>query len=415
MKKFFLIFAVILIFLSGCSKNEKDKTVLTVSTWGSITEISTTKALIKEFELQNSNIKVNLVHIPDNYFRKLHLLVASNLMPDVVFVNNLNANIYLEAEKFEPLNSYLKNSKTLNVDDFYPVALDALSNQSGIYAIPRDVSNMVVYYNKDFFRTEDISFPKADWTMKDFLQIAQKLTKDTNNDGEIDVFGFGFEKNSLYWLPFISTIDGGIFDKNGKVILGTDVSKSALQFYSDLRNFYNVAPKVDKQASLTTSQLFLNGKVAMHLCGRWCSLTYKKNADFEWDVVELPNSANSNIPVDASGWAISSSSKYKNEAWQFIEFMVSEKSLKKITLDGLILPAKKNVANSKLFLTAQPKNADAFLRRLNNSYPTPVYGKYSEILDLLDIEFEELFNGKASVDEVIDDELVEKIRELMYN
>ena len=144
-------------------------------------------------------------------------------------------------------------------------------------------------------------------------------------------------------------------------------------------------------------------------------MTYKKNADFEWDVVELPNSANSNIPVDASGWAISSSSKYKNEAWQFIEFMVSEKSLKKITLDGLILPAKKNVANSKLFLTAQPKNADAFLRRLNNSYPTPVYGKYSEILDLLDIEFEELFNGKASVDEVIDDELVEKIRELVYN
>jgi multiple sugar transport system substrate-binding protein len=65
--------------------------------------------------LQNPNIKINLVHIPDNYFRKLHLLVASNLMPDVVFVNNLNANIYLEAEKFEPLNSYLKNSKTLNV------------------------------------------------------------------------------------------------------------------------------------------------------------------------------------------------------------------------------------------------------------------------------------------------------------
>ena len=54
-------------------------------------------------------------------------------------------------------------------------------------------------------------------------------------------------------------------------------SKDSLQFYSDLRNKYHVSPKAEEQSSLTTSQLFLQGKVAMHICGRWCSLTYKKD------------------------------------------------------------------------------------------------------------------------------------------
>ena len=49
----------------------------------------------------------------------------------------------------------------------------------------------------------NIPYPLDGWTNEDFLSVAKTMTKDIDNDGKIDVFGFGFEKNPLFWLPFL--------------------------------------------------------------------------------------------------------------------------------------------------------------------------------------------------------------------
>ena len=417
MKKLILIFSVFfLFFISGCSENSDKIKNISFLTWGSQSEITTVKKLIDVFEQNNKDIKINLIHVPDNYFRKLHLLVASNLAPDVIFINNLNSKIYINAKKIIPLNEYIQKSNRLNINNFFTVAIDAFSQEKNIYAIPRDVSNLVIYYNKDIMKKYAGVLPVDSWSFQEFLQIAQKTTIDLNNDDKTDIYGFGFEKNSLFWLPFLWQYSGGILSTDlSKVIIDAPASMDALQFYADLRNKYNVAPSTDEQASLTTSQMFLQGRIAMHLCGKWCALTYKKNANFEWDVLPFPaNTAeNRKIPMDASGWAISSSSKNKNEAWRFIEFMSSEYAISKITNDGLILPALKTVAFSDIFLKHSPNNSKAFLQDIDYAIPTPVCVKYSEILDILDGELEKLFNGKSSVDDIINKELVNKLEKLL--
>lgn len=182
---------------------------------------------------------------------------------------------------------------------------------------------------------------------------------------------------------------------------------ASLQFYSDLRNRYHVAPKSDEQASLTTSQLFLQGRVAMHLCGRWCSLTYKNNATFNWDIAPFPQGKNGSIvTLDASGWAMTSTSKHKNEAWKFIKFMSSDESMKYMASDGLIFPSKKSVAAS---LTPPPNNLSVYEFALNNSQKTPLCIKYAEITDTLAETLEPVFDGKKSVQDVISPKLVKKL------
>ena len=404
-KLFLLIFFLIqIIFLSACNKSEVGVTEISFSSWGSKSEIETVKLLINEFERKNPDIKINLIHIPDNYFQKLHLLVASNLAPDVIFINNLNSRIYINAGKIEPLDDYIKNMR----DEFLDNALSPFIHKGSLYAIPRDVSNMIIYYNKDIFDKYSVPYPSDNWTIKEFLVTAQKLTKDTNNDTKTDIFGFGFEKNSIFWLPFLLSNGGGILstDEN-KIILNSKASLDSLQFYSDLRNRYHVTPRIDEQASLTTSQLFLQGKIAMHLCGRWCSITYKKNADFNWDIVQFPRgSAGSIVGLDASGWAISSSSKHKPEAWKFIEFMSSSESMKVMSNDGLIFPTRKVAAAA---LLPPPNNLSVFFKALNNSQRTPLCIKYAEINDILNEVLEPVFDGKKQVSDAISKNLIKKL------
>ncbi|MCR4881060.1 MAG: sugar ABC transporter substrate-binding protein [bacterium] len=407
MRKLVALIFTLLLFISGCQNGKETATEIRFSTWGSRSEIATLQEVISSFEKENPDIKIKLVHIPDNYFQKLHLLIASDLAPDVMFVNDLNARIYIKAEKFEPLNSYIGSKK----EQFYAKALDTLSFNGTIYAIPRDVSNMVIYYNADIFKKYNVPYPAQNWSLDSFLETAQLLTKDFDDDGKPEIFGFGFERNSIYWLPFLLSNGGGIISSDEKnIILGEKQSIEALQFYSDLRNKHHVAPKADEQSSLTTSQLFLQGKVAMHLCGRWCSQTYKNNADFNWDVANFPKSKmGSIVGLDASGWAISSSSKHKNEAWKFVEYVSSDKASKMFAQGGLIFPANTNTANSNVFRNPPPKNSEVFFETLNNSQTTPISTKYSEINDIINEAFEPIFEGQKNAQDVINNELLDKI------
>ena len=105
------------------------------------------KELLIDFEKKN-NIKVEFQHIPQNYFQKIHLLFASNLEPDVIFINNHYLKMCAEAGLLEDLTELFKE----DLKDYYNVALDCLSYNSRVYAIPRDVSALVLYVNKDIIK-----------------------------------------------------------------------------------------------------------------------------------------------------------------------------------------------------------------------------------------------------------------------
>ena len=91
------------IFLCGCNQKPTDEaqTVIKFSSWGSRTEYDILKQVISDYEKANPDVKVEFIHVPENYFRKLHLLYASKTEPDVVFVNNIYAPLYIKAGLFE--------------------------------------------------------------------------------------------------------------------------------------------------------------------------------------------------------------------------------------------------------------------------------------------------------------------------
>ena len=378
MKKFVLILICLILISTGCRQKQDDNLVF--ATWGSKTEVQILKELLSDFEKENPDIKVEFLHIPQNYFQKLHLMFASNLAPDVIFINNLNIPVY---EKYLlDLNDIVKNK-----EDYYPQVLDTMTYEDRLLAIPRDVSTLVVFYNKDLFDKNNLSYPNENWNMTEFLYTAKRLT----NNG---IYGISFEENSLFYLPYMRAFGGGILSPTGEQIMNSENSQKGIQYYSDLRNKYNIAPKKYQSASETMAQMFINGRLAMHLSGRWLVPKYREDIKFDWDIVNFPNiNEKSSVTLDSSGYAITKSSKHKEDAVKLVEFLSSDKAIQKFTTTGLIVPARIDTINSQAFLdNKKPKNSKVFIEVIKNSEKTPVNKHYKEITDKLDEQLNYSFN-----------------------
>ena len=362
-----VFYAILLILcvacFSGCT-NKNDIATIQFASWGSKTEIDILKPILKDFELNNPDIKIEFMHIPQNYFQKIHLLFASNTAPDVIFINNLYLPVYANANLLEELETN---------DNFYKQTLEALSLENKLYALPRDISNLVIFYNKDLFNKKSIPYPDKNWDMEDFLSIAQKLT-------DKNTFGISFEEEPLFYLPYIMSFCGGILPDH----IQKQETQEAINFYADLRNKYHVAPKNNEIASATMAQMFLQEKIGMYLSGRWMVPKLKEEAKFEWDIINFPNGeCGSVVQADASGWAITKNSKNKTEALKFIKYLSSREVSEKLVKSGLITPARYDVSDTDYII---------FNEVVKTSKPTPVTTNYKEITDKLKKDLEKTFN-----------------------
>ena len=84
-----------------------------------------------------------------------------------IVINNLNLPVY--ANHLEPLE--------LSTDMYYQQPVAALSYNGRLLAVPRDVSNLLIYYNKDLFDSYNIPYPDNDWTLDDLLNIEVQKRK----------------------------------------------------------------------------------------------------------------------------------------------------------------------------------------------------------------------------------------------
>lgn len=312
-KLLLLIFASV--FLCSCTKDNKEE--ITFSSWGSVTEVQVLSRIISEFEKENPDLRINFMHIPQNYFQKIHLLFASSQEPDVIFINNLNLPLY--ASKLEDLTDITDK------DAYFPESMEALSYEGRLLATPRDVSTLVFYRNKSLIKT-------APNDLEDFLDVISKSPK----------YGVSFERDVYFMFPYSLTMGEDVFHP-----------EKSLEFYKGLEGKY--APTPAEIGSLTQAQMFLEGKIGLYLSGRWLYSKISEDAKFDWDVITFPGI----VPLDASGWAISKDTKHKESAEKFVKFLSSKESSEYFMNTGLIVPARVDVAkqiDNKVFLEAIKKS-----------------------------------------------------------
>ncbi len=159
--------------------------------------------VVAAFQKAHPEITVDFQLLPyADYFTSLKTWIAGGTAPDVASLDLAMLQEMAAAGSIVDLNPMIK-ADGYDLSAYYQSTLNMFQNNGGQYGLPASYSNVVLYYNKNLFDAAGLPYPddKMDWTT--FLDYAKKLTKDTNGDGTIDVFG-----TARLWWPYYMLLTG---------------------------------------------------------------------------------------------------------------------------------------------------------------------------------------------------------------
>ncbi|MDD2707444.1 MAG: extracellular solute-binding protein [Verrucomicrobiae bacterium] len=242
-----------------------------------------------------------------------------------------------------------------NLEGFLPPAIEAVSHNKSLYAIPCGWSVVMLYYNRTLFEQHGIPFPKATWDWGDLLQAAQTLTVTEDEEEESIPLRYGLElpPDIRFWAPLIWQNRGQLIGADGlPALLDPQFAQSnrqAMDFYAGMVREYHVAPPPAKSRRIH-GDLFVQQKAAMVFGGRELASRIKNRAAFRWDAAPLPKGVQSATWLDVYGFALSSKSRHAIDARQLIDFLTSETSLATLMLNGQWSPPRRSLLKSKVYL-----------------------------------------------------------------
>jgi len=206
------------------------KAELTLAYWDK-SQTPTIDANIKSFNETYPNITVttNLTAYAD-YWKKLRTQAEGRTLPDVMWMNGPNIQLYAGNDMLEPLDDV--TAAGIAWSD-YPTSLVDLYTYQGVhYAIPKDYDTIGVFYNKTLFASAGAALPTEDWTWEDFHTAARTISAWGKDQG---IWGCATTVNGDGQGTYYNTIAqaGGYVIKDGRSGFDNPASVKGLQCWAD--------------------------------------------------------------------------------------------------------------------------------------------------------------------------------------
>ena len=403
--KFVLILVVVAGAISGCTKRQEKPGMVTLrmTMWGKQEELDYYYKSLESFYREHPNIRVEIELIPwSRMFDKLLISTAGGRPPDVSRIDSTYFTPCAAKGLLECLDPYIKNDPSFDLDDFYRPAVEGWGMYAGkIYGLPGDVDIYAMYYNKDMFDKYGVPYPDETWDWDKYVWAAKKLTKDLNGDGLIDQWGCIPDP---WWQDYVWQNGGEIVSPDGeKCMLDRPEAYGAIQFASDLRCKYRVAPRPTDMADIGPQKMFTNGMVGMFITGSWAAaLVFNKEIKkFDYDVAPIPKGRRRAAFMGGAAFGILSRSKHKKEAWELVKFMTGPEIQAHFARTQHIIPSRRSVAESGayLYLKDKPRNKKAFIDAIKYGFVLPNVECSREMNDIIGNEIVLAILGKKTARE----------------
>lgn len=405
MRKWLGLFTTVVLLASllamGSAGLAKEKTVITVTSWWDSESGGALDTFKKAFEAKNPDIQINYVRIPTQYATKLLTMIVGGDPPDVAMLAMDKVAQFASKGALTSLDAYMKNDYPL--DDLWPALKGALQYKGTYYAVPRDCTTNVLYYNKKLFKEAKVPYPTSEWTWSDFLAAAKRLTKVDKNGIPIQ-YGFAFNTYADGWYSLALAAGAHMVNADAtRSTMNTPEMVKTIQFLADLKNKYHVAPDTTAAKALgDPSDMFMAGKLAMMIEDVAASYGFKKVKDLDYDVAPIPlvtKGAKHGTRIWTNTWVLPKGAKHPEAAWRFLKFLGGPEGQKIASEQGLGIPAMRSIAHTKVFLDGVPEHKQVFLDSFAWGEPFPTFPAEQEFLAIFDRELEPVFNGQRSAAE----------------
>ncbi len=308
---------------------------------------------VMRFEQNNADYQVVQEIIPnDLYKNKLSVCVATNQMPDV-----------FPTWSGGTLNEYISIGEIVNIEKymlqdnysarFNEKALKMVTDEKGIWAVPvENMSIALIFYNKNIFNMLNLTPPD---TYEQLIDVIAKLKE--NGFIPFALANRTAWTGSMFYMYFVDRMGGpSVFDnaanrKNGGSFSDKVFVRAGerVQQLVDMEAFPEGFNWMDEDAG-DARELMYNGSAGMMLAGSWfLSILKYENPEFLDRVGVFPfpsieggkgNSKNTIGTLGDNYYAIASSCKYRDEAFQLIKYLIDDTAVEKRISAGKIPPVK---------------------------------------------------------------------------
>ncbi|MFQ6617086.1 MAG: ABC transporter substrate-binding protein [Fidelibacterota bacterium] len=402
-----VVILLLIILLSGCKSNG-DKKPLALTIWGRNPLI---EVAVNKYNQYLINSGTNLVlkftnvlytQLPDKFASAL----ASGTAPDIVSLDLVLAPYFNSIGAFMDLSDFYES---LPYRKMLSDAMVRLGMWKGrIHMLPFFSDNSALFWNKRLFADsgQDPDSPPETWV--ELVKYARRLTRDIDRDGVIDVYGLTYSggdasAHMFLFLPFVWANGGSLLNEDGtKAAINSPEAVEALSLFTDLALKYKVfQPGFASYSWIDMEGAFISGKTGMFLNGNWNVARIKEIApDLDFGVALIPGPEKGKHSSFAGGdlIGITSRSKYKKEALDFLRFALSKEVQVEVWAKNGIIPVRRDFFNNRYF-EKEPKYL-IFAKALEVAR-TPYSVKYNELYEPFLISIQKALMGKLSPEEAL--------------
>jgi sn-glycerol 3-phosphate transport system substrate-binding protein len=172
----------------------------------------TLQALTDAFNASQGDVRVRLLNTTSytDTFTKYRAGLGGGELPDIVQIEDTGLQGMIDSQSIVPVAACIKADR-YDTSDFIPRVLDYYTVEKTLYGMPFNVSNPVLYYNKQAFENADLD-PETPPTNLDEVRTASEALVETGTTK----FGYSIKLDPWYleqWLakagrPYVNNRNG---------------------------------------------------------------------------------------------------------------------------------------------------------------------------------------------------------------
>lgn len=336
------VFITVILILKGVGGGGSGPSA-SLEFWGVFDDKSAFEQSIRGFSALNPGIKITYKQLSYlSYEKNLIDALAAGTGPDIVMIQN--TWLPKHGDKLTPLPQKIPGEKKplLTIADFknnfVDVALNDLTYNNQIYALPLYVDTLALFYNKDILNGVGITRPPQSWD--EFNSDVETITRlDGNGDIIQSAAAIGTARNinrSTDLLMALMTQSGVRMTNQentnasfAESVNGTPVGEVALKYYTDFAN-PSVRTYTWNDSQHYSIDAFIEGKTAMMFnYSHQMGVLKSKASRLNFGVAPMPQVSRSDVKNYPNYWAVGVTvgSKHPNEAWKFVNYLASKEGV----------------------------------------------------------------------------------------
>lgn len=363
---------------------------------------------IARFEAEHPGVKVHYYSgVPkDEYSEWLSRKILAGEEPDVFMVLGSDFDQFSSIGIMKNLEELIAADESFDTKKYFSSALSTGKYGNIQYALPYETVPTLMFVNQTLLTKEGIETPKSDWNWEDMYAICSQVTKDLDEDGQLDQFGIC----NYDWLDAVYSNGGEIFQANGKTCyLAEDSVIDAVKYIRQLNELYQ-GQKVAREDFNEGNVAFMPLTFAEYRTYKTYPYKIKRYANFKWDCITMPAGMDGDnvSQVDTLLIGISENTRKQELAWEFLKLLTYDEEIQTQIFThsqgASVLRTVTQSAEMEAIVQAEMEEGETVISGkllgevIEEGYTAPQFKKYEQALALTNSEIGEILENDATIE-----------------